>query len=243
MPPRKTIFMACATLTALTAAVQAGFEGSGAAGGQLRPDSVKELAAGKLLVAARGLPDSNFAEAVILLAEHSTESSMGLIINRRTDVSLARLFPKLKQAQGQTSELFVGGPVSPDGVLALLRSAAPQANSRRIFDDVYMLATREALEESIAARVEQTRFRVYLGYAGWGPGQLERETTQGAWHVFRADTAIVFDPDPDTLWQRQIRRTEERMARLRLPASARQAQPGSTRANLPQPDPTQPNPR
>ena len=50
---------------------------------------------------------------------------------------------------------------------------------------------------------------MYVGYAGWGPGQLERETLHGSWHVFRADTAVVFDPDPDTLWQRQVRRTEE----------------------------------
>lgn len=226
MPPLKTLLMACATLTALTAADLAGFHAPSPAGGQLRSGSVKELSAGKLLVAARGLPDPNFAEAVILLAEHSAESSMGLIINRRTDVSLARLFPELKQAQGLSSALFVGGPVSPDGVLALLRSAAPHANSRRVLDDVYMIATREALEESIVARVEQNRFRVYVGYAGWGPGQLERETTHGAWHVFRADTAAVFDPDPDTLWQRQIRRTEERMA---------------TGFNPTQPVPTRPN--
>jgi len=177
---------------------------------------VKELAAGKLLVAARGLPDPNFAETVILLAQHSGEASMGLIINRRTDVSLARLFPKLKQPQGQPSALYVGGPVSPDGVLALLRSAVPKANSRRVLDDVYMIATPEALEAPIMAGVGQSHFRVYLGYAGWGPGQLERETTQGAWHVFRADTAVVFDPDPDTLWQRQVRRTEDRMV-LALP--------------------------
>ena len=79
-----------------------------------------------------------------------------------------------------------------------------------------MVASREALEAPIAAGAGPDRFRVYLGYAGWGPGQLERETLHGSWHVFQAETAVVFDPDPETLWQRQIRRTEERMV-LALP--------------------------
>ena len=207
------ILMVCTTLTGLVPVDPAGrAEASGPASVQLRRGSVRALAAGKLLVSARGLPDPNFAETVILLAEHSGEGSMGLIVNRRTDLPLARLFPHLKPAKGGSAELFIGGPVSPDGVLALLRSTVPTSDSRRVFDDVYLIATREGLDGSILAGAEQSRFRVYLGYAGWGSGQLERETTQGAWHVFRADAAVVFDPAPDSLWQRQVRRTEDRMA-------------------------------
>ena len=223
MPHLHTILVACATLGALTAAEPAAFLAPGPAGGQLRSGAVRELAAGKLLVAARGLPDPNFSQTVILLAQHSAEGSMGLVINHRTDVPVARLFPNLKQAQGQTSALYVGGPVSQDGVLALLRSTSPAPDSRRVLEDVYMVATAKAIEEPIMAGIDQSRFRVYLGYAGWGAGQLERETVHGSWHVFRADGAVIFDPQPETVWQRQIRRTEERMARLRLPASARQA--------------------
>ena len=214
---RGAILLACTTLTGLVPVAPAGrAEASGAANGQLRPGAVKELAAGKLLVAARGLPDANFTETVILLADHSAEGSMGLIVNRRTDLPLTRLFPNMKPAQARPAALFIGGPVSPDGVLALLRSTVAKADGRRVFDDVYLIATREGLDESILAGAEQSRFRVYLGYAGWGSGQLARETMHGAWHVFGADTAVVFDPDPDTLWQRQVRRTEDRMA-LALP--------------------------
>lgn len=217
MPSPNAILLACATLTALGLVEPAGRSGTtGAAGAQLRSGSVKELAAGKLLVAARGLPDPNFAETVILLAEHSGEGSMGLVINRRTDVPVARLFPNLKLAQGQASALYVGGPVAPDGVLALLRSTTPTSGSRRILDDVDMIATAEGIQGRIVAGADQSRFRVYLGYAGWGTGQLERETLHGSWHVFRGDGAMIFDPDPETLWQRQIRRTEDRLV-LALP--------------------------
>ncbi len=164
-----------------------------------------------MLVAARGLPDPNFSETVILLVEHSADGSMGLVINRRSDVPLTRVFPNLKPAQGASSALYVGGPVSPDGVLALLQSKMPPPDSRRVLDDIHVVATREGLDALLATGDAENR-RIYLGYAGWGPGQLERETLHGSWHVFQGDGALVVDPDPDTVWQRQIRRTEERMA-------------------------------
>jgi len=61
-------------------------------------------------------------------------------------------------------------------------------------------------------------FRVYLGYAGWSASQLEAETALGAWHVFPADAGVVFDPDPETMWRRQIRRTDSLMV-LAVPFS------------------------
>lgn len=217
MPPRSAVVLACAALTVVGLVEPPGRDnGLGAAGGQLRSRAVKELATGKLLVAARGLPDPNFTETVILLADHSAESAMGLVLNRRTEVSVARLFPNLKEAEKQSAHVFMGGPVSTDGVLALLRSTTPLANSRRVVDDVQMIATQEELTAQIGAGADPRRLRVYVGYAGWGPGQLERETLQGGWHVFTAEAAVVFDREPETLWQRQVRRTEDRMA-LALP--------------------------
>jgi putative transcriptional regulator len=206
MPTPRTVLLACATLSALT----------GSAGAQLRSGAVKELAAGKLLVAVRGLPDPNFSETVILLAEHGADGSMGLVINRRTDVPVARAFPDLKPAKGGSSALYSGGPVATNGVVGLERSAGAASDGRQILADVRIIASREALETLITSGAGPERFRVYVGYAGWGPGQLERETLHGSWHVFRADPAVVFDPDPETLWQRQVRRTEDRMV-LALP--------------------------
>jgi putative transcriptional regulator len=212
MPTPITILLACATLTALGLGEPAGRADTTGAGVQLRSGEVKELAAGKLLVAVRGLPDPNFAETVILLADHSGEGTMGLVINRRTDVPLARAFPDLKPGRGPSSVLYSGGPVATDAVVGLERSRAATPDGRQVLADVRIVASREALQALISSGAGPDRFRVYVGYAGWGPGQLERETLHGSWHVFRADTTVVFDPDPETLWQRQIRRTEERMA-------------------------------
>ena len=167
MPTPHAILLACATLSTLGLVAPAGRRDTAAAvDAQLRPGAVKELAAGKMLVAARGLPDPNFSETVILLVEHSADGSMGLVINRRSDVPLTRVFPNLKPAQGASSALYVGGPVSPDGVLALLQSKMPPPDSRRVLDDIHVVATREGLDALLlglgsgAARARDTAWLV-----------------------------------------------------------------------------------
>jgi putative transcriptional regulator len=111
--------------------------------------------------------------------------------------------------------------VAPTGILGLLRSGNPPAESRRVLDDLHVISTRAPLESVIRSGPGPNRLRLYVGYSGWGAGQLERETVQGAWHLLSSDTNIVFDPDPTTLWERQIRRTESRMARHRSSAPSK----------------------
>jgi putative transcriptional regulator len=180
--------------------------------GQFPTGAQRSLASGKVLVAARGLPDPNFEQTVVLVVDYSREGAMGLVLNRRTDVRVARIFPHLKLGQDLASSLYVGGPVAPDGVLGLLQSKVLRKDSRAVLPDVQLVTTREPLEELLTSNTGSERFRVYLGYAGWSPGQLDRETALGSWHVFTSDSALVFDADPDTLWDRQIRRAEQRMA-------------------------------
>jgi putative transcriptional regulator len=181
--------------------------------GRLLPGNVKELAVGKLLVAARTLPDPRFAETVVLLTEFNDQQAMGLIVNQRTEVTLARLLPSLAQPQAKATSVFFGGPVEAEGVLALLRSDRAQADTRHVVADVYLVRGRALVEATIAAGTGPDRLRVYVGYAGWGPGQLDREVAQRAWHVFDGDSRIVFDPDPGSVWSRQILRTEALLAR------------------------------
>jgi putative AlgH/UPF0301 family transcriptional regulator len=176
---------------------------------------VADLAPGKFLVAGRELGDPNFAEAVVLLVRYDEEQgAMGLIINRRTDVPISRLLHELKGAKGRTDLAYIGGPVEPGDVLALLKTNAKSEESQRIFGDVQLVSTKSLLEKILAGRAESNTFHVYLGYAGWGAGQLEHEVELGAWHVVPPDAAMVFDADPDSVWQRLVRRTELRIARL-----------------------------
>lgn len=182
---------------------------------QLRRHVVKELAAGKLLVAARNLPDPNFARTVLLLTEFSEDGAMGLIVNRPSEATLGRLLPRLEGSR--TTTIFFGGPVSAQGVIALLRSATERGDSRHVVGDVYLVNNREVLEKTISAGADSNRLRVYAGYAGWGARQLDGETERGSWHVVGGDGDVVFDPDPDTVWQRQMRRIESRSAHAGQP--------------------------
>jgi putative transcriptional regulator len=184
-------------------------------GDRLHRRAVKDLAAGKLLVAARELGDPNFARTVVLLADLTADGAVGFIVNRPAAVTLARVFPRFAQSPVGAQPAFLGGPVvAPVGVAALVRSRDAGAGARRILDEVSLVTTREGLEEALAAGPGANRLRVYLGYAGWGRGQLDEETARGAWRVIEGSADIVFDADPEGVWLRQIRRTEALSASL-----------------------------
>jgi putative transcriptional regulator len=181
------------------------------------------LATGKLLIAARRLPDPNFANVVILLVDFSRTGAAGLVVNRRSEVTLARVFPHLVPTPTTASHAFLGGPVGRTVATALVRTPDPPAGARHVFDGVHFVASREALDALLASSAAPDRARVYLGYAGWGPGQLEEETRQGVWHVLDADVDAVFAEDPGSTWQREIVRTEVIQARRSPPFTTARA--------------------
>ncbi len=172
----------------------------------------EDLAAGKLLIASRDLLDPNFAQTVVLLVRYGDDSVVGLIINRRTQIPLARVFPELKEAKGQTDPIYRGGPVERTAALALLRARTKPEEAEHVFANVSMISSRTLLDKTIAAAMDPSMFHVYLGYSGWTMRQLQGEIQLGAWRIFPGNAAAVFDPDPETLWGRLIRKTEERIA-------------------------------
>ncbi len=173
---------------------------------------IEGLATGKILVAQRKLRDPNFAETAVLLVYYDEDGAMGLVINRRTKFPLSRLFSDMQERRTLSDPVYVGGPVERTSGMALLRSATEPDESRHLFANVYLITKRTLLEKIVAAGKESSVFRVYLGYCGWAPEQLESEIEAGAWHVFPGDAKLVFDPEPDTLWERLIRKTESQLA-------------------------------
>lgn len=172
----------------------------------------KDLGAAKLLVASRNLADPNFAETVILLVHYDAEGVVGLILNRRTDVPLSRVFEELKATKGRSDPVYLGGPVGTGAVFALLQSQAKPEGAKQVFGKVYLISTKPLFEQSISARPDPHVFHVYLGYAGWTNEQLRKEVALGAWFIFQADAGTVFDSDPDSLWSQMIRKTERKLA-------------------------------
>ena len=171
----------------------------------------KDLGVGKLLVASRGLGDPNFAETVILLVHYDEKGALGLVLNRRTNVPLSRVLD-LPAAKDRSDPVYLGGPVGLSGALALFQSSAKLEKAEDLFGGVYLITDKGFFEQTIAARPDPGVFHVYLGYAGWTQDQLRAEVQLGAWFVFPADAATVFNSDPDSLWLQMIQKTELQLA-------------------------------
>lgn len=171
-----------------------------------------DLAPGKLLVASRGLADPNFAETVILLVHSDTDSVVGLILNRRTDLPISRVLAPLKTAKDFSDPVYLGGPVETPTVFALLQSKNDVEDAEHVFGGVYWISAKTALEKIISSHPDRGVFHVYLGYAGWNTVQLRNEVRLGGWFIFPADNQTVFNQNPDSLWREMIKKTELEMA-------------------------------
>jgi len=171
-----------------------------------------DLGIGKLLVASRDLSDPAFAESVILLIHYDEGGTVGLMVNRRTEVPISRALRELKVGGDRSEPVYRGGPVESSNVLALLRSRVQPDDATAVFGDVYLVSTKALLEKTLAKTAGPDEFRVYLGYCGWSRGQLENEVRQGSWQIFNRSADTVFDPDAKSLWRRLIARVEQSVA-------------------------------
>jgi putative transcriptional regulator len=168
------------------------------AGTEFSPSSV---AKGVLLVASPTLTDPNFRQTVVLVVEHGSEGTLGLILNRSTNVLLSEVLPQLAVLKGTSYRLFEGGPVERSRLLLLSRLKAPPAGARAVFDGIYVGGTPAVLERIITQADPTETFRAFAGSAGWAPGQLTYEMFQGAWAILPPESLDIFDKDPATLWQ------------------------------------------
>ncbi len=155
---------------------------------------------GAILVANPSMEDPNFQHTVLLILEHGRSGTVGVILNRTTDVLLSEVLPDLVVLKGTRYRLFTGGPVERTQLVLLFRLKDPRPDTRSIVDGIYM-GTPTVLERILTQPRPAETFRAFSGYAGWAPGQLEHELLDDAWGVLPADSLNIFDKDPATLWQ------------------------------------------
>jgi len=171
------------------------------------PGSREELAKGKFLVASRRLQDPNFRETVVLLIDYGLDGAMGLVINRPSAVKLATVFPDIKELKQRKDTIYVGGPVDVNKMLLLIRSPKLPEGANEVTPGVYISSSWKVLEDLMKKKAtKDERFRLFAGYAGWAPSQLDFERTRGDWHVLKADAETVFLKNPSELWPELIRR-------------------------------------
>ena len=158
--------------------------------------AVDDSLRGKLLIASPQLVDY-FRRTVVLIIEHSEEGAMGIVLNRRTEAEVREVVPSLATMADEDDVIHAGGPVEPDTVIALGDFEDPDEAGARVTGSIGVL---DPDRPEPALR----RLRVFAGYAGWAPGQLDAEMEQDAWIVTSAEPDDPFAPED--LWAQVLQR-------------------------------------
>jgi putative transcriptional regulator len=154
-----------------------------------------------LLVAKPGLSDRNFRETVVLVTQAADSSTVGVILNRPT--------PGRHEKTGEP--LYFGGPVMREVLVALYRSEnAPEASAFHVLKGVYITMHPANIEGLLARRASE--HRLYTGFAGWVPGQLESELERDGWYLQPASAELVFRKDTSGMWEELVRKARGRVA-------------------------------
>ncbi len=178
------------------------------------PSDNDNYLAGKILISMPQMGDPRFHRAVVFMCAHDANGAMGLVINHLLPgFDFSELLTQLQVVSEKMAEhpvlfppqpVFSGGPVESARGFILHGSDFSLADTIKINRDIYVTGTLDALK-AIAAGAGPQKMRFVLGYAGWGPGQLEREIRENAWLVTDPDPETVLAGDPENMWERAIR--------------------------------------
>ncbi len=158
---------------------------------------------GHFLIAMPSLADPNFWRTVVLLGSHSPEEgAFGLVTNRPSEVTLEIVLPQLgiEVPPARSPEVLAGGPVRPEQGFVLMQGSTPEASENDITEPGFTISGRTDLLEDLVLGVIDRPFHLCLGYAGWGPGQLETEIEQNSWLVAPATSTLLFETPLEERW-------------------------------------------
>ena len=168
---------------------------------------------GHLLIAAPALEDGIFDRTVLLVLDHDEDGALGVVLNRVTAATVRDEAAPWVELVADPPVIFDGGPVEPDAVVALGRTVARVgADDGGMLDEHVRLVDLTA--DPVLEQLELASLRIFRGYAGWAPGQLESEIVAGAWFAAEARPGDVFSDDPGSLWHRVLRRQPGTLALL-----------------------------
>lgn len=161
---------------------------------------MREPRAGALLVATHELTDPNFAGTVVLILDHDEDGTVGVVLNRPSEVPVSDPLPDCRHPVAAPELVFVGGPVGRDTVIAVGAGTVVADAWQTVVDGVGIVDLDRPAPAALAG------VRVFAGYAGWGPGQLEAEVAEGAWWLVDAASDDLVTSEPGTLWRRVLMR-------------------------------------
>lgn len=155
---------------------------------------------GSLLVTTEEIGDPSWSQTVVLVLAHDSNGTVGVAINRPTQVPPQELLPEISDVEGN---LYRGGPVRPTQIVFLVRNPPPDVlrDAPRILDDVYASGNLTVLPELTTAEGGTSTVRLYAGHVEWAPGELDREIADDQWTVTAGSSDRVFAPNPALLWE------------------------------------------
>jgi len=167
---------------------------------------------GLFLVAKPAMPDPNFARTVVLVTQAEDASTVGVIINRPTELKLSQILPRDFRTGNYREPVFFGGPVMRQAIVSVFRSdAAPAKAAFHVLKGVYLTMHPDNIRSLLANPAAS--YRIYAGFSGWAPRQLESEFAREGWYVLPADAATVFRKSTEGLWEELVDRAERRAPR------------------------------
>lgn len=174
-----------------------------------------QIQKGTFLIATPEMDASVFFRSIILVCEHNTNGSFGLVINKSLDLELPEEIINIHNLANPNVGIRAGGPVQTNQMMLLHASEQALPQTLQICDGVYLGGDLQFLQESIT---DPNGPQIYLcfGYAGWGPGQLEREFLDGNWFIYPATTRTIFNIAPDKLWASLLREMGGKYASLSM---------------------------
>jgi putative transcriptional regulator len=157
---------------------------------------------GSLLLAGGNLIDPNFRKTVVLIAEHGENGALGIVLNRPAPVPVEVAAPSLASLVAPGTPLFFGGPVQPEQAVILADFENPELAGTLVVGTIGLPLPGMGPDELTGVR----RARIFAGFAGWGPGQLEAELAEDSWIIEPALPTDVFAEEPEGLWSSVLRR-------------------------------------
>ena len=183
--------------------------------GRMQPmDEQVRLARGVFLIAKKSMPDPNFAGTVLLITEYEETGTVGLVLNRPLDRPAQEVLPELRELVPEDFNIFLGGPVRLDSLRLLVQTETDLDGYHSVVGNVFQITDLRGVRSLLERELGQFRIRLYAGYAGWYPGQLEREMLRGDWLLARADTSLVFTDEPASLWEKLIEEEDMQWVQL-----------------------------
>lgn len=162
-----------------------------------------EPAPGILLIADPFLKDPNFLRTVVFLCEHKPEGSFGFVLNRRFESTLDELIPELA---GHQIPVYYGGPVQVDTIHFLHQFPEVIPGGQEVMKGIYWGGDFEALLNGVKNQeIDTDKIRFYIGYSGWGGGQLAEEMTEKTWLTVKATRKLIFQTDHSDVWKASLK--------------------------------------